>query len=132
VIRVSHLFSCAGWFWRKLAVPVAAFAGFCVLWVRGYMHLDGIRWQEALFWIFHQHAIESLRVQDAMKLFSIFVFVGCSRFKMGGRTRAGYDLEPAGMEVWRSMVNDISIKTVSNHFISCGYGQVGRTVVEQL
>lgn len=30
------------------------------------------------------------------------------------------------------MVNDIGIEKVKDHFIICGYGQVGRTVVDQL
>ncbi len=30
------------------------------------------------------------------------------------------------------MVNDIGIEKVTGHFIICGYGQVGRTVVDQL
>ena len=30
------------------------------------------------------------------------------------------------------MVNDVSIDKIRDHFIICGYGQVGRTVVDQL
>lgn len=30
------------------------------------------------------------------------------------------------------MVNDVSIEKLRDHFIICGYGQVGRTVVDQL
>jgi len=121
------------YFLRRLSVPVAVFAGFCLLCVRVYMHLEKLRWQEALFWIFHPHAIEYLKVQDATKLFSIFVFVGLFAFQVWVAERVLVTIfNRQGMEVWRSMVNDISIKTVSNHFIVCGYGQVGRTVVEQL
>jgi len=37
-----------------------------------------------------------------------------------------------GMEAWKSMINDVGIEKMRNHFIVCGYGQVGRTVVDQL
>jgi voltage-gated potassium channel len=37
-----------------------------------------------------------------------------------------------GVEAWRAMVNDFSIEKLKDHFIICGYGQVGRTVVDQL
>jgi hypothetical protein len=37
-----------------------------------------------------------------------------------------------GTEVWKSMVTEISLEKVKGHFIICGYGQVGRTVVDQL
>ena len=37
-----------------------------------------------------------------------------------------------GMEAWKSMINDVCIENVRDHFIVCGYGQVGRTVVDQL
>ena len=30
------------------------------------------------------------------------------------------------------MINDVGIEKMRNHFIVCGYGQVGRTVVDQL
>ena len=121
------------YFLGRLALPVVVFAGFSVLCVRVYMHLEGLRWQEALFWMFHPHAIEYLKVQDATKMFSIFVFVGVFAFQVWVAERVLVTIfNRQGMEVWRSMVNDISIRNVSNHFIICGYGQVGRTVVEQL
>ncbi|MGH9706654.1 MAG: NAD-binding protein, partial [Candidatus Acidiferrales bacterium] len=37
-----------------------------------------------------------------------------------------------GMEAWKSMLNDVAIESLKNHFIICGYGQVGRTAVDQL
>src|ERR1700685_1348579 len=37
-----------------------------------------------------------------------------------------------GTEVWKAMVNEVSLEKVKGHFIICGYGQVGRTVVDQL
>ena len=46
------------------------------------MHLEHLRWQHALSWIFHSHAIEYHKVQDATKLFSILVFVGLFAFQV--------------------------------------------------
>src|SRR5208283_6067757 len=37
-----------------------------------------------------------------------------------------------GREGWKLMINEASIAGLRNHFIVCGYGQVGRTVVDQL
>jgi voltage-gated potassium channel len=37
-----------------------------------------------------------------------------------------------GREGWKLMINEASIAGLRDHFIVCGYGQVGRTVVEQL
>jgi len=37
-----------------------------------------------------------------------------------------------GREAWKFMINEVSIEGLRDHFIVCGYGQVGRTVVEQL
>jgi hypothetical protein len=39
----SHLFL------RRLAMPVLVFEAFCILCVRRYMRLEGLRWQEACF-----------------------------------------------------------------------------------
>ena len=61
---------------------MVVFAGFSLLCVRAYMHLERLRWQDALFWMFHPHAIEYLKVQNATKLFSIFVFIGVFAFQV--------------------------------------------------
>jgi voltage-gated potassium channel Kch len=46
-----------------------------------YQHLEGLRWQDALFWIVNPHAIEYRRVRDATKFFSIFVYFGVFAFQ---------------------------------------------------
>jgi voltage-gated potassium channel len=120
-------------FVRRLALPGAVFAGFALLCVRVYMHLEGLRWQDALFWMFHPHAIEYTQVRDATKFFAIFVFLVVFAFQVWVAERVLATIfSRHGMEAWRSMVNDINIETVKDHFIVCGYGQVGRTVVDQL
>jgi voltage-gated potassium channel len=120
-------------FVRRLALPVVVFAGFTLLCVRVYMRLERLRWQDALFWMFHPHAIEYTRVHDATKFFAIFVFLVVFAFQVWVAERVLATIfSRHGMEAWRSMVNDINIETVRDHFIVCGYGQVGRTVVDQL
>jgi hypothetical protein len=42
-------------FLRRLWLPVVVFAGFNVLCVLLYRHLDGLRWQDAFFWITGSH-----------------------------------------------------------------------------
>jgi len=37
-----------------------------------------------------------------------------------------------GLEAGKSMINDANIAKLKDHFIICGYGQVGRTVADQL
>jgi voltage-gated potassium channel len=120
-------------FVRRLALPVLVFAGFTLLCVRVYMHLEELRWQDALFWMFNPHAIDYVHVHDSTKFFAIFVLLVVFAFQVWVAERVLATIfSRHGMEAWRSMVNDINIETVRDHFIVCGYGQVGRTVVDQL
>jgi hypothetical protein len=57
-------------------------AAFIVLCVLVYSSREGIRWQDALFWIFHPHAIHYDKVQDATKFFALFVFLGVFAFQI--------------------------------------------------
>jgi hypothetical protein len=45
-------------FIRRLRLPFLLFAGFGLLRVRSYLRLQGLRWQDALFWILNPHAID--------------------------------------------------------------------------
>src|SRR3970040_2293149 len=45
-------------FLRRLWLPVLAFAAFNIACVLMYMGLEGIRWQDAFFWITHSHSID--------------------------------------------------------------------------
>ncbi len=120
-------------FLRRLWLPVLVFAGFSLLCVLVYRHLEGVLWQDALFWMIHPHAINYLKVGNATKIFSIFVYVGVFAFQIWVAERVLITIfNRQGMEAWRSMVNNIGIEKVQDHFIICGYGQVGRTVVDQL
>ena len=120
-------------FLRRLWLPLVFFLGFSLMCVLVYQNLEGLRWQDALFWIINPHAIEYRRVHDATKFFSIFVYFGVFAFQIWVAERLLITVfNRQSVEAWRTMVNDISIDKLCDHFIICGYGQVGRTVVDQL
>jgi voltage-gated potassium channel len=120
-------------FVRRLWLPLVFFAGFSLMCVFVYRRLEGIGWQDALFWMIHPHAIEVRHVRNATKLFAIFVYIGVFGFQLWVAERVAVTIfKRQGVEAWRTMVNDITIEKIRDHFIICGYGQVGRTVVDQL
>jgi len=98
-----------------------------------YRRLEGRSWQDALFSMIQPHAIDVRRVHNPTKLFSLFVYAGVFPFQIWVAERVAVTIfNRQGMEAWRTMVNDVSIDKLRHHFILCGYGQVGRTVVDQL
>jgi voltage-gated potassium channel len=120
-------------FLRRLWLPLVVFVGFSLMCVLVYRYLEGLGWQDALFWMIHPHAIEVYKVRNATKLFALFVYLGVFAFQIWVAERVLITIfNRQGVEAWRTMVNDVSIEKVSDHFIICGYGQVGRTVVDQL
>src|ERR1700691_4433257 len=120
-------------FLRRLWLPTFVFGAFCLICVAVYMRLEGLRAIDALFWIFHPHAIDYRSVRTATKLFSNFVYVGVFAFQVwiAGRV-LGTIFNRQGLGGWKSMIHDAGIAKLKDHFIICGYGQVGRTVVDQL
>lgn len=120
-------------FLRRLWLPVLLFAAFIVLCVGVYSSLEGIRWQDALFWIFHPHSIHYDKVRDGTKLFSLLVYIGVFAFQIWVAERILVTIfRKQGREAWKLMINDANLEKIRDHFIICGYGQVGRTVVDQL
>jgi voltage-gated potassium channel len=120
-------------FLRRLWFPLALFVGFNALSVIVYAKLEGLRWQDALFWITHPHSIDYRTVRNATKFFSLFVYLGVFAFQIWIAERVLVTIfSRQGSEAWRSMMNEVSIEKLRDHFIICGYGQVGRTVVDQL
>ncbi len=120
-------------FLRRLWLPVLLFAAFILLCVAAYSSLEGIRWQDSLFWIFHPHAIHYEKVRDATKFFSLFVYIGVFAFQIWVAERILVTIfRKQGREAWKLMVNDANLEKMRDHFIICGFGQVGRTVVDQL
>src|SRR5512146_661074 len=120
-------------FLRRLGTPLVVFAGFCLVCVAVYSRLEGLRWVDALFWITHPHSIEYRKVRDATKIFAMLVYVSVFAFQIWVAERVLVTIfRKQGKEAWKLMVNDAKIERLRNHFIICGYGQVGRTVVDQL
>jgi len=120
-------------FVRRLLLPVAVFAGFNLVCVFVYMKLEGLRWPDALFWITHPHAIDYRGVRDSTKLFALFVYLGVFAFELWIAERVLATLfRRQGLEAWKSMISDLTIEKLEGHFVICGYGQVGRTAIEQL
>lgn len=118
---------------RRLLTPLLlfmAFLGGCVL---TYMHLEHLRWIDALFWTILPHAIEYRHVRDATKLFALLVFIGVFAFQIWFAERILLSFfGHQGREVWKGMLNEFNLEKIKDHFIICGYGQVGRTVAEHL
>lgn len=120
-------------FVRRLRLPVLVFISFCLLSVWVYMRQERLRWQDALFWIFNPHAIDYRSAHSGTKLFALFVLIGVFAFQLWIAERVAVTIfRRQGKEVWKSMANEVSLERVKGHFIICGYGQVGRTVVDQL
>jgi voltage-gated potassium channel len=120
-------------FLQQLWLPLALFAVFNWACLLVYQRLEGLSWQDALFWIVHPHAIDYHTVGNATKLFSLFVYSGVFAFQIWIAERVLVTIfSRQGREAWRSMMNDVSIEELRDHFVVCGYGQVGRTVVDQL
>jgi len=120
-------------FLRRLWLPVVVFAAFSTLCVLVYMRLEGLRWLDALFWVIHPHSIDYRSVHKATKAFSFFVYVGVFTFQVWIAERVLVTIfNRHGVEAWKSMINDVNIEKLRNHFIICGYGQVGRTVCDHL
>jgi voltage-gated potassium channel len=118
---------------KRLLLPLVSLTGFLLLCAGGYVLLARISWVDAFFWIIHPHAIDATRVHNGTKLFSIGVYVGVFFFEVWIAERVLVSLfHPEGGGVWRSMMIEVAIQNTRNHYILCGYGQVGRTVVEQL
>jgi voltage-gated potassium channel len=72
-------------------------------------------------------------VHNSTKFFALFVFTEVFVFQVWITERVAVTIfSRQGTEVWKSMVTEISLEKVKGHFNICGYGQVGRTVVDQL
>jgi len=120
-------------FIRRLWLPLlvlAAFLGVCVVF---YVRVEGLRPLDALFWVIHPHSIEYRAVHKSTKIFSMFVYAGVFALQIWIAERVLLTIfSRHGVEAWRTMVNEVNVDRLRDHFIICGYGQVGRTVVDQL
>ena len=120
-------------FIRRLWLPLLVLAGFLGVCVVFYMRVGGLRPLDALFWVIHPHSIEYRAVHKSTKIFSMFVYAGVFALQIWIAERVLLTIfSRHGVEAWRTMVNEVNVDRLRDHFIICGYGQVGRTVVDQL
>ncbi|MFZ0861767.1 MAG: NAD(P)-binding protein [Candidatus Sulfotelmatobacter sp.] len=120
-------------FIRRLWLPLLVLAGFLGVCVVFYMRVEGLRALDALFWVIHPHSIEYRAVHKSTKIFSMFVYAGVFALQIWIAERVLLTIfSRHGVEAWRTMVNEVNVDGLRDHFIICGYGQVGRTVVDQL
>lgn len=98
-----------------------------------YKHLEkDISWVDAFFWITHPHAISEHR-RDITKLFAFVVYVGIFFFQVWFIERILVNIFSGELKIlWRKRMSEVVISKLKNHYIICGYGQVGRTVVDEL
>jgi len=70
---------------------------------------------------------------DAAKLFSIFIiFAGLSAVGYGVSSLVAYFFEGELRAAWRKKRMESKIQELKNHYIVCGAGEVGRTVIKSL
>lgn len=118
---------------RRLVVPFLWFLLFVLACDFVYMRIEHLAFSNALFWFAHPHAIDYLHVRSSTKYFSILVAFGIFGFEIWFAERILLTfIGHQGKEAWKSMLNEMNLERVRDHFIICGYGQVGRTVIEQL
>jgi voltage-gated potassium channel len=117
---------------RRLRVPFALFVLFHVVVVPIYMASEGVTWDTALFWITHPR-MNAEHVMASTKIFATFVYTGVFAFKLWFAERVlSAIFAPVAREAWTMIRNQLDVAKIQDHFIVCGYGQVGRTVVQQL
>ncbi len=70
---------------------------------------------------------------NAAKLFSIFIiFAGLSTVGYGVTSLVSYFFEGELRSAWRKKRMEAKIQELKNHYIICGAGEVGRTVIKSL
>ena len=108
-------------FVRRLWLPLVMFAGFSVVCVTVYRHLEWLSWQDALFWMIQPHAIDPKRVHNSTKLFSFFVYCGVFAFQIWVAERVAVTIfKRQGVEAWRTTVSYTHLDVYKRQtFISC-------------
>ncbi len=113
-------------FLRRLWLPLLVLAGFLGVCVVFYMRVEGLRALDALFWVIHPHSIEYRAVHKSTD-FSMFVYAGVFALQIWIAERILLTIfSRHGVEAWRTMVNEVNVDRLHDHFVVRGYGQVGR------
>ena len=117
---------------RSFFTPLLSMVVFVAGVTSYYIHAEGVSWVEGFFWITHPHAIPET-CRDSTKLFAVVVFVGVLFFQIWIVERLLMSIfNKEATKIWSARVNDLKISRLKNHSVICGYGQVGRTVIDQL
>ncbi len=104
---------------------------FHVIIIVAYVSLESAHWIDALWWVTHPSAIPQT-AQAATKIFSIFVFVGVFVFQIWFAERLLVILfSSEGKFLW-GHINAVKASELREHYIVCGYGQAGQTLVGQM
>lgn len=121
-------------FVRALVFPFVSLIGFHAVIASVYVYLEGIPWLEAVYWVTHPHAIDLHgHVRPVTRAVAIFVYANVFFFQVWFAERVLVTLfGHGGLELWSRLMSEAKIEQMRDHFIICGYGQVGRTVVDQL
>lgn len=98
-----------------------------------YKNLErDISWIDAFFWITHPHGISEHR-KDITKIFAFVVYIGIFFFQVWFIERILANVFSGEIKtLWRKRMSEVAISRLKNHYIICGYGQVGRTVIDEL
>lgn len=123
-----------GRFVRALVVPLVTLIAFHAVIASVYVYLEGIPWLEAVYWVTHPHAIDFRgHVRPVTRAVAIFVYASVFFFQVWFAERVLVTMfGRGGAELWSRLMSEVKIEQLRDHFIICGYGQVGRTVVDQL
>ncbi|MFA6456230.1 MAG: NAD(P)-binding protein [Bacteroidota bacterium] len=117
---------------RAFITPVLSSAAFVIGVTVYYMVSERVSWVDGFFWITHPHAIPETSSKST-KLFAVGVYGGVVVFQIWIVERLLTSIfNKEAKKIWSARVNELKISRLKNHCIICGYGQVGRTVIDQL
>ncbi len=122
---------------RKLIAILLFFLLILITGVFGYMTLLNISLVDALYMTVITISTvgygEVGVMTDAAKLFSIFIiFAGLATVGYGVTSLVSFFFEGELRTAWRKKRMDTRIQQLRNHYIVCGAGEVGRTVISSL
>ena len=122
---------------RKFVIIVLAVLVIIMTGVVGYMALLDVGFLDALYMTVITISTvgygEVGVMTDTAKLFSIFIiFAGLTAVGYGVSTLVSYFFEGELRAAWRKKRMEDKIQGLKNHYIVCGAGEVGRTVIHCL
>lgn len=122
---------------RKLVAILLALLVILLTGVFGYMTLLDVGFLDALYMTVITVSTvgygEVAVMNGAAKLFSIFlIFAGLSAVGYGVSSLVSFFFEGELRVAWRKKRMDTKIQELKNHYIVCGAGEVGRTVIKNL